>query len=309
MKLITPQFWRKKTLLSILLYPLAILYNLISLYISYVPKQKIYQPKAKIIRVGNITLGGSGKTPVVISLAQFLSEKKIAILTRGYKGKLIGPIMLNEHHMIDEVGDEALLLFKHAPTCVAKDRLEGIKFLENSGFEIIITDDGMQDNRFIAALTIMVIDSYFGFGNGMIFPAGPLRESIDSGMNKSDAIVVIGNGEFKSEFTAIKASLETEISLHGKSYVAFAGIGNPEKFFFSAEAAGANLIKKLSFPDHHQYTEADMELLFSFASPLITTEKDFVRLEKRYQEKVETLPIKLVWKDNTMNKILLKITQ
>lgn len=297
MKLIAPKFWKTKNLFSSLLYPLSIIYNIISSYLSFIPDSKKYQSKAKIIRVGNITIGGAGKTPVVLSLAKLLKNYKIAILTRGYKGSLTGPVMLNKYHTIDEVGDEALLLFKEAPTCVAKNRLQGVKYLESIGYDLIITDDGMQDNRFKPYLTIMVIDGHSRFGNKMIFPAGPLRESIKSGIKKTDFIVLIGEGELDYELPILQASLTSKISLNGQTFIAFAGIGNPNKFFASVEKAGGEIIEKLAFADHYHYTKADIESLIVKGHRLITTEKDYVRIDSKYYHKIEVLPVNLVWQD------------
>lgn len=307
MKLLAPKLWQKKNLLSFLLYPFSMLYSLIASVVGYVPSSNIYVPKAKVIRVGNITMGGAGKTPVVIALAKLFSKNKVAILTRGYKGQLEGPIMLNNNHNIIDVGDEALLLGKMAPTCIAKNRLEGIKYLEALGFEIIITDDGMQDNRFKARFTIMVIDSSFGLGNNMVFPAGPLRESLKSGLKKSDMVVLIGDGKFACDFPVVRADLVSEIALNDKKFIAFAGIGNPEKFFNSVEKAGGKIVMKRCFPDHYQYNNQDMQKLFSLGYPLITTEKDWVRLKKEYQASIEFLPVHLVWQDNFIEQKLLEL--
>ncbi len=305
MRLITPKFWKTRNILSYLLYPISIIYSIISSCLSC--SFQIYQPRAKIIRIGNITMGGAGKTPVVLSIAKTLSNKKLAILTRGYKGQLLGPIMVNEYHNVDEVGDEALLLSKQAPTCVAKDRLKGIKFLENLGYDIIITDDGMQDNRFKSFLTIMVVDGHFGFGNRMIFPAGPLRESIKSGMKKADFAVVIGEGNFDVNLPTLHAHLISNISLGGQKFIAFAGIGNPEKFFLSVEQAGGKIMESIVFADHYQYTEKDIEYLTSKGYPLITTEKDYVRIDKKYKDRIQTLPVDLIWQDKESLNRLLKL--
>lgn len=297
MKLIAPKFWKTRNTFSLLLSPLSVIYKLISSYLSFVPENKKYQPKAKVIRVGNITLGGAGKTPVVLSLAKIFAKHKTAILTRGYKGSLTGPVMLNEHHKIDEVGDEALLLFKKAPICVSKNRLDGIKYLENLGYDLIITDDGMQDNRFKPYLTIMVIDGHYGFGNKMLFPAGPLRESIESGIKKSDFAVVIGEEELDYQLPILQANLTSKTHLKEQRFIAFAGIGNPEKFFLSVEKAGGIVIEKLAFADHYQYTQTDIENLIAKGHKLITTEKDYVRIDPKYYHKIEVLPVDLAWKD------------
>ncbi|MCT4636058.1 MAG: tetraacyldisaccharide 4'-kinase [Rickettsiales bacterium] len=307
MKLIAPKFWKTRNIFSLLLYPLSIIYNLISSYFSSVPENKRYQPKAKVIRVGNITMGGAGKTPVVLSLAKILNKYKIAILTRGYKGSLTGPVMLNKHHKIDEVGDEALLLFKKAPTCVAKNRLQGIKYLESLGYELIITDDGMQDNRFKPYLTIMVIDGHSKFGNKMIFPAGPLRESIESGVKQANFAVIIGEGKLDYQLPILQADLTSKTNFKAQKFIAFAGIGNPDKFFHSVEKSGGRIIEKLAFADHYKYTQKDIENLIAKGHKLITTEKDYVRIDPKYHHKIKVLPVDLVWRDEEQLQKLLAL--
>jgi tetraacyldisaccharide 4'-kinase len=300
MKLIIPKFWHQKTILSILLLPLSFLYRAVIFLCS---KKNIYLPKAKIITIGNITIGGAGKTPVAISLINILQSHKVAILTRGYKGELKGPVIVNSTHDVFAVGDEALLLAKHSTTCVAKDRLKGIKFLESLGYDIIITDDGMQDSRFIKSLTILVVDSYFGFGNEFVFPAGPLRETLKNGFEKADLMAVIGVGKFKLDTTipVIRGNLKGQQDLNAQKFIAFAGIGNPLKFFYSVTLSGGNIVKQIAFGDHHQYTEKELEELIELAKKnkanLITTEKDYVRISDKYKDKIQVLSVKLEWND------------
>ena len=299
MKLIAPKFWQKITLLSLMLWPLGLIYGLVS-YIKY--KKFAYKFNAKIITVGNITIGGAGKTPVVISLTTIIN-KKLAVLTRGYLGSLVGPIMVAPSHNVFSVGDEALLLAKHAPTCVAKNRLEGLKFLESLGYEVIITDDGMQDGRFCKALIISVVDSYQGFGNGFVFPAGPLREYLKIGLKRADFMAVIGEGEYKlpEESNVIKARLVANENLKQQKFIAFAGIGNPEKFFLSVEESGGEVIKKVAFADHHQYTDDELKELIDYAGKhnlkLITTEKDYMRISEEFRSEIQVLVVNLVWQD------------
>jgi tetraacyldisaccharide 4'-kinase len=311
MKLIIPKFWHHKSFLSLLLLPLSYLYIFLT---SLVRKKCIYIPKAKVISVGNITMGGAGKTPVALSIAKLMSQHKIVILTRGYKGLINGPLMVNEEHDITEIGDEALLLANYVPTCVSKDRLKGIKFLEELGYDLIITDDGMQDNRFFKSLSILVVDSYFGFGNGLVFPAGPLRERIESGINKTDFIAVIGGGDFIPPTTKpIKyAELKSKQKLENHKFIAFAGIGNPNKFFLTIKQYGGKIIKEIAFGDHHQYTERELDDLVNMAkkynAKLITTEKDYVRISMKYKKKIEVLLVELVWdNENELQKMLLKL--
>lgn len=317
MKLVIPKFWRYKTFLSILLWPLAFIYNAISLWKRKVNSNNVYHSKVKIITVGNIVMGGAGKTPVALSIAKIIqnySTKKVVILTRGYKGKLLGPIMVNKSHKIDEVGDEAMLIVKQVSTCVAKDRLAGIKFLEDKGYDVIITDDGMQDERFTKDLTFMVVDSYFGFGNGLVCPAGPLREKIDSGIKKADFIIVIGDAELNlsSKLPILRANIVSKIILQAQKFVAFAGIGEPEKFFRSVNEAEGDVIEKITFADHHQYTIKEMIALFKLAkkhqAKLITTEKDYTRIDEQFKNDIQTLPISLVWeKEEKLLERLLKL--
>lgn len=306
MKLIIPQFWRKKNFISSLLYPFSLIYSFISSKISHVEAKDIYHPKAKVITIGNITMGGAGKTPVALSIAKIVknySKHKVAILTRGYKGKLKGPVMVDSSHNVDDIGDEAILIFKEFTTCVAKNRLDGIKFLEENGYNIIITDDGMQDNRFQQSITIMVIDSYFGFGNGLILPAGPLREKIELGIHKADFIAIIGEGDFKldTKVPILKAKIVSKTLLNQEKFIAFAGIGNPDKFFQSVIEAEGELVDKISFGDHYQYSDAEIRKLIDLSksknAKLITTEKDYTRIEDSLKDEIETLPIMLVWKE------------
>ncbi len=308
MKLIIPNFWRQETILSKLLKPVAYLYAKAINWLSFVPSEKVYQPKAKIINVGNITVGGAGKTPVVLSIANIIqnySKNKIAVLTRGYKGEILGPTMVYSYHNVIDVGDEALMLHSQIPTCVAKDRLAGIKFLENLGYDIIITDDGLQDQRFKKSLTIIVVDSYFGFGNSLTFPAGPLRESLESGIAKADLMVIIGEGKFSYKFPEnlpiLKASLVSKVLLGEQKFIAFAGIGNPEKFFLSVAQAEGEIAKKITFADHHQYSKKELDDLISLSNKLqaklITTEKDYVRIDNKYKSQIQVLPVSLIWQD------------
>lgn len=289
MKLIAPYFWQKRNFISILLLPFSFIYYLLHLLRR---KKPIYLPKAKIITVGNITVGGAGKTPVVIFLAKLFSNKKVAILTRGYGGIKTGPVLVSDEDNAISVGDEALIHYKTAPTCVAKNRLEGIKFLESLGFEIIITDDGLQDNRFKKDLTIAVVDALKGFGNEFIFPAGPLREPIQTGLNKADCIILIGkeNIILKTSIPIIKGKFVPRNTITNKKLIAFAGIGNPEKFFSMLKNKKNEVLRTHSFGDHHNYSNKEIELLLKEArnckAQLITTEKDYVKIDEKHHHKI-----------------------
>ncbi len=214
--------------------------------------------------------------------------------------------MVDFTHQIKDIGDEALLIAKQFPTCVAKNRLEGIKFLESLDYGIIITDDGLQDDRFIKALTVLVVDSYFGFGNGLVFPAGPLRENINTGINKSNLIVIIGEGDFSlpKELPILKAKLVGKILLSQQKFVAFAGIGNPEKFFHSVVESEGEIVEKFMYGDHHQYSDRELTNLIDLAkkhqAELITTEKDYTRINEKFKPHIKTLPVTLIWEDEEL---------
>jgi tetraacyldisaccharide 4'-kinase len=312
MKLIAPSYWKKRGLISLALFPLSLLYNLISCLIYKYKSLNIYQSKAKIITVGNINIGGVGKTPIVISLANILNDnynKKIAVLTRGYGGKIIGPSMVAPDGNVSDYGDEALLIAAKHMTCIAKNRLEGIKYLESLGYDVIITDDGLQDPRFNKALSFLVIDGEFALGNAMIFPSGPLRESLNYGLKKADYCIVIGKTELAiPENLLVEANISTSVNLKHENFIAFAGIGRPEKFFKSVEKANGIILEEVAFGDHHVFKDEEIEDLISLANNkkagLITTEKDYVRIKDKYKKYIQTLPVSIKWKNNKILNIL-----
>lgn len=315
MQLIIPSFWKKKrSLIAFLFLPFSFFYYLVNLINFWVKSRDIYISKAKIITVGNINIGGVGKTPVCLSIAKIIKNNnanmKLAILTRGYKGSEEGPIMVSPFGDVKKFGDEALLLAQNVPACVAKNRLEGIKFLEKLGFKIIITDDGLQDPRFKKDLSILVIDGEFGLGNNWIFPAGPLRESFASGIEKADLCVCIGKCEIPIEREKLLlANIESKVSLRNKNFIAFAGIGNPNKFFNSIVQSGGVIVAKFEFGDHYNFKDQELEKLISLAkekkADLITTEKDYTRIKEKYRAYVRTLPIAVKWqKEKRLEKYL-----
>lgn len=312
MHLIAPKFWQKINFFSLLLLPFALIY----LFVSYLLKKNIsYFPNAKVITVGNLTIGGNGKTPLVNHLAKMLNSKKAAILTRGFGGKAVGPIMVSKDHSAEFIGDEALIHVKFLPTCVAKDRLKGIKFLEKQGFEYIITDDGFQDNRFKKDLNILVIDAATAFGNGFIFPAGPLREPVNSGLKKASLIILIGEGEVALSgvnVPIIRGFFVAKKKIVEKRLLAFAGIGKPDKFFNMLKAHDNHLLKTYSFGDHYNYSCHEIEKLISEAkelnAELITTEKDYVKINDKFKPFIINYMVELELKDqNILEKYLLNL--
>lgn len=265
------------------------------------------------IVVGGLTAGGDGKTPLVIALAQRLIEKgeRPALLTRGYgrKRKTAAPIAVDllRHDALD-VGDEALLLARAAPTIVSADRAAGAALAQRLGATLVILDDGFHSARISADLALLAVDANYGAGNGRCLPAGPLRAPLDAQFAAADMLVVIGEGERGKEIAAgankpivaarIVADAEAAKALEGARVVAFAGIARPEKFFGALRDCGAKIAASVAFGDHHRFNDKDYETLSALRrkhkARLVTTEKDAARIGAAMAARgVGTLPVTL----------------
>jgi len=275
-----------------------------------------YRPNARVVCVGNLTAGGSGKTPVAIALARMLAArgKKAAFLTRGYGGKLKGPVAVEPaRHTATDVGDEALLLAAAGMTIVASDRAAGAALIDRMGIDVIVMDDGFQNFQLAKDLSLVVIDAAFGFGNGRLIPAGPLREKPEQGLARADAVVLMGEGLQKIPFTGpiLRAVLHPPApeALAGLPVFAFAGIGRPEKFFAMLKSAGARVLGQQGFADHHRFSALEMSWLrttaASFGAHLVTTEKDYVRLGPSERANVIPVPVLAVFTEDRGLKPLL----
>jgi tetraacyldisaccharide 4'-kinase len=263
--------------------------------------------------VGNFTLGGAGKTPTALALAALLRDlgAKPAFLTRGYGGRLAGPVRVDPaRQSVAETGDEARLLARAAPTILARDRPAGAALCHRDGADVIVMDDGLQNPSLAKTLSLAVVDAGAGLGNGLPFPAGPLRVPLARQWPHIHGLVLIGDGPRGAPVAedagarglpVHRARLIPGADLTGRRVLAFAGIGRPEKFFASLEEAGATLAGRRTFPDHHPYAAADEAALAAEAArlgaALITTEKDHVRLSPRFADRVATLPVTLVFAD------------
>ncbi len=267
-----------------------------------------YRAPAPVICVGNIVAGGSGKTPVALSLAVILAARGVdaAIVMRGYGGSLAGPLRVDpQRHDAAGIGDEALLAAAVAPCWVARDRAAGVEAAVAGGATAIILDDGFQNPHVAKDLSLVVVDAAYGFGNGRLIPAGPLRERIDAGLARADAIVLIGDGAPLA--TRVKPVLHAALEpvdgarFAGASVVAFAGIGRPEKFFASLGALGALLVAERPFPDHHPYRATELAALRREATAagahLVTTRKDWVRLPESERAGIDVLDVALRWRE------------
>jgi tetraacyldisaccharide 4'-kinase len=266
-----------------------------------------YHAKVPVICVGNLSVGGTGKTPLVIYLAQRLVGAHI--VSRGYGGNIVGPVQVDPaRHCAIDVGDEPLLLAALASTWVTKDRAAGVRAAEGAGAQVIILDDGFQNPSVVKDLSILVVDAKRGFGNGFCLPAGPLREGVSAGLARADLVVMIGTP--KDGVAQVKAHniltphlqgalqpLPTGMDWVGARVLAFAGIGQPEKFFASLSSVGAEVVDSQALDDHQLLTEALMARLQvrakAASAQLVTTEKDAVRLPKAWLGQVLTLPVRL----------------
>jgi tetraacyldisaccharide 4'-kinase len=268
-----------------------------------------------VICVGNLVAGGAGKTPVAMAIVDLLLEKGYNphILTRGYGGTEEGPMQVApSRDTAADVGDEALLLVEKAPTWVSKNRALGAQAAIYSGANVIVLDDGFQNATMYKNFSLLVVDGIVGFGNGKVMPAGPLRENISFGLSRADAVVIIGEdktgaAEFILKHAAIPVLSARLVpdpgnpDVFGKQVFAFAGIGRPEKFRETLEAAGAVVEGWGSYPDHVPYVEEDLDELVKAAEargmPILTTAKDHVRLPEKFRSSVQKFSVHLEWEN------------
>lgn len=302
-----PAFWEHKTGLSVILLPLSWLWRAVTfLRLKLI---KAHHAPLPVICVGNIYVGGTGKTPLSAGLCQMLKQQGFTpcILMRGYGGREGGPLFVDPaSQSASDVGDEALMLSLYDHVCVSRDRIAGARFIARySPCDIIVMDDGMQNPWLAKDLTIGVFDGAAGLGNERILPAGPLRQSLASGLELMDIAVV--NGTDKAGLTArlsghlpvlqgeLVADSEAADALRGRAVLGFAGIGRPERFFDSLRRTGACVEQTLAFGDHHTYSEADLARLRGDAHlnglDLVTTRKDWVRLPPLWREHVSVLSV------------------
>jgi tetraacyldisaccharide 4'-kinase len=310
-----PDFWNSNGLAAKLLAPLGALYGR-----SVRARQLNAHPfrsKARVLCVGNLTAGGSGKTPIAITLARILAARqhKVTFLTRGYRGRLSGPIAVDPvRHNAHDVGDEALLLAAVARTIVSRDRAQGARLADSLDASVIVMDDGFQNFQLAKDVSFVVVDSETGFGNSRLIPAGPLREPVDQGLARADAVVLLGEREIslaRFEGPILRAELHPTAPerFAGRSVFAMAGIGRPEKFFHTLQAMGARVVGTRAFPDHHRYTLLEIEAVKQIAANagalLVTTEKDYVRIEPNRREGILCVPVHAVFADDPNLGILL----
>ncbi len=317
-----PGFWRRDRggIFALALGPISWAYGVAARARYAIGKQA--PAGAPVICVGNIVAGGAGKTPVALAVCEKLIERGRAVhfLTRGYGGsasrRKSAPVPVDPgRHTAREVGDEALLLARVAPTWVGLDRAAAAAAAVAAGAEVIVMDDGYQNPGLKKDFSLLVADGDYGFGNGRLLPAGPLRETVECGLARAGAVAVIGGGGRtradiiervqKAGKAVILGHLvpgqKAAAALGGQKVVAFAGIGRPEKFFETIVRLRCNLVAARGFADHHPFTDGEIEILKSLAArksaKLLTTEKDYQRLSPEQRNGIDVLPISVAWEN------------
>ncbi|MBQ9335162.1 MAG: tetraacyldisaccharide 4'-kinase [Alphaproteobacteria bacterium] len=319
----SPKFWNDGNSVVVkVLDPVSRLYS----FVSNVRLNSVTPVKADVpvVCIGNVVLGGAGKTPTVELVCNLLREKYKSpqILTAGYGGYLKNVVRVDTNlHSYLQVGDEALLSANVAPTWVGRNRVNSAKAAVACGADVLIMDDGFQNNSIEKDLKILVIDSRQVFGNEHLFPAGPLRELPESGIAKSDLALIIGekNEALESRIKAMKSTIPIfrakmeitdSVPVENNRVVGFCGLGYPLKFKQTLVECGYEVLDFVSFADHHPYTITEIQKLSNGAksvnATLVTTMKDFVKIPAVFRNDVSVVKIKLVPENEDFKKALLE---
>jgi tetraacyldisaccharide 4'-kinase len=325
MRLRTPRWWyardpAKGRLARLLLSPLAAIWQ--SATQRRLSRGRPFDPGVPVICVGNLTVGGVGKTPVAQAIACRLGAH---IVTRGHGGRLVGPLRVDPgRHSAADVGDEPLMLARDLPVWVARDRAAGALAAVEAGASVLVLDDGYQNPALRKTLSLVVVDGEtrdgeWPFGAEGVFPSGPMREPLDVGLNRADAVVLILPGNLDEPDPELLARLNARPILIARlepagpppagRLIAFAGIGKPWKFERALRAAGADVIDMHTFPDHHPYGDTDLAKLIAEATRtgarLITTEKDWTRLSAAWRDRIFSWPVRVRFENEAALEALL----
>jgi tetraacyldisaccharide 4'-kinase len=304
-----PEFWQTDNPLARLLEPIGQIVGGITARRAL--RAPLVRADVPVICVGNLTAGGTGKTPVVASIVRRLAAQghTPAVVMRGYGGSLKGPVRVDaRQHNVDDVGDEALLHARRGAVWVSRERARAAGPAVADGADVLVMDDGHQHASLAKDLSLVVIDGRTGFGNGRLFPAGPLREPIRSGLARAQAAVIMGDdrrgiardlSEYLPVLGARLVPGPERMKLKGQRVVAFAGIGDPEKFYHTLREIGARVTAFHPFADHYSFDVADIQPIldeaFAIGAIPVTTEKDAVRLEADQRQQVDVLSVDVEW--------------
>ncbi len=324
-----PGFWwrQRPGPVALALWPLSRLWGVFAA--RRMRRAPEWRAPVPVVCIGNFTIGGTGKTPTALAVADLARAEGFSpgFLIRGYGGTATGPLRVDPgRHRSTDVGDEALLLAAAGPTVVGGDRVAAAKLLVATGIDLIVMDDGFQNPGLAKSLSLVLVDAQTGIGNGLMVPAGPLRAPMPVQLAATGVVVVMGEGERAANLMATAQASDIPLlrarivsageSWHGRRVLAFAGIGRPEKFFRSLEAAGATIEARRPFPDHHRFTEADAESLLqeSYAGKLTlaTTEKDHARLagetgrRAALREAATAFPVRVAFADTDALRAMLR---
>jgi tetraacyldisaccharide 4'-kinase len=319
----TPKFWeRGDSVAARVLEPVSKIYGAISSarYSSVTP-ESVAIPT---ICVGNVVVGGAGKTPVAAAICELLKGELRTphVISSGYGGYIKNVVRVDRGiHTYLQVGDEALLLSASAPTWIGKNKVHACRAAISAGADVIVMDDGLQNNAVVKDLSILVIDSVQGFGNEKLLPAGPLRETVGSGIRKSDVVLIIGERNEAIEDRILSINKGMKI-YHAKTEAAdvateddakvigFCGLGYPSKFRMTLEQAGYNVVDFIAFRDHHAYTITEIQKLITMArrvgARLVTTWKDYVKIPSVFKDDIEAIGVRLKIEENEFGHFLIE---
>lgn len=318
-----------KWLMVPLLLPLTVIFALLSFLRRLAYKVGLFKQikiSLPVVVVGNIGIGGNGKTPVTLYLVEKLTEQgiKVGVVSRGYGSKAPHyPYQVTDGSTAEQAGDEPLLIFQRSgvPVVIGADRIKACQCLIAQGCELIIADDGLQHYRLARDFEFVVVDGKRLFGNGLLLPAGPLRETRHR-INSADCVIVNGVSSWQKQASAfalpvltmqlqarqvvnVKSGISVELDsflaqnlASDKRVNALAGIGDPKRFFSTLEQVGFTLGKTKAFIDHQDFLASDLQH-FPCDMPLLMTEKDAVKCVSFAQENYWYLPVDAVFLNNT----------
>lgn len=289
-KLLYPKFWQKRNIIAYTLFPISLIYQFLG-FLRHIFARPVILP-AKVICVGNCSVGGTGKTQIVMYLANLLKTQNIdfVIVTKAYGSNLKEATIVKAEHSTLEVGDESVILAKHGTVIATKNIKQILPLIRELKPSIIIVDDFLQNPYFHKDITIVSVDRQRLFGNGFLIPAGPLREYPNRALSAADLVFLVGNNSggipvslasYANKLIQAQIVASSDIDKN-KNYFAFSGIGNPERFFLTLKNYGLNIVGYKIFPDHYNYLQEDLENLSLLAktnnATLITTRKDYVKI-------------------------------